>query len=342
VTPPPNHLPGISEPPTPSEGEVGAGWELPRAFGKYTLVRRRAAGGMAELFVALHKGEGGFEKEVIVKCILPELRTLGDSEALGRMLMHEGRIMAALSHSNIVQVFDAGTVEGACYLAMEHVHGEDLPAIVRQMRRRAMAEFPAQHAIAIILGLCAGLAHVHDRRGPDGEPLGIVHRDVSPQNVLVSFAGEVKLVDFGIAISGAEREAPSATGRPKGKLPYMSPEQARGEPVDARSDVFSAGVLLFELTTGRRLFKGATDDETLALLCERDVPRPSQVRPDYPGELESIVMRALARDRDERWGSAREMQAALAEFARFERLPTSPVGLAHLMASLFDPRDDRR
>jgi serine/threonine-protein kinase len=291
---------------------------------------------MAELYVAVQKGEGGFEKTVIVKCILPELRVLDDAQALGRMLMHEGRVMSSLSHSNIVQVFDSGTVAGAPYIAMEHVHGEDLPAIVRQMRRQGLAEFPGEHAIAIVLGVCAGLAHAHESRGPDGERLGIVHRDVSPQNVLVSFAGEIKLVDFGIALSRGEPEVPSTTGRPKGKLPYMSPEQARGEAVDARSDVFSAAIILFELTTGRRLFKGSTESETLALLCEREVPRPSQLRADYPRELEAIVMRALARDREERWKSAGEMQAALAEFARVERVPTSPVGLAQMMGGLFE------
>jgi serine/threonine-protein kinase len=328
---PPDSLPGDSEPPA----APGAAIELPRPFGKYTLVRRRAVGGMAELYVAVLRGEGGFEKTVIVKCILPELRALADAETLGRMLMHEGRIMASLSHSNIAQVFEAGTVAGAPYIAMEHVQGEDLPAIVRQMKRRGMAAFPSEHAIAIVLGVCAGLAHAHERRGTDGELLGIVHRDVSPQNVLVSLAGEVKLVDFGIALSRGEPDAPSTTGRPKGKLPYMSPEQARGEVLDARSDVFSAGIILFELTTGRRLFKGATEGETLALLCEREVPRPSQLRADYPTELESIVMRALARDREERWRSAAEMQAALAEFARVERVPTGPVGLARMMGDLF-------
>jgi eukaryotic-like serine/threonine-protein kinase len=146
----------------------------------------------------------------------------------------------------------------------------------------------------------------------------------------------VKMVDFGIAISSAREETDIRPGRPRGKLPYMSPEQARGEVVDARSDVFSAGIMLFELTTGRRLFKAPSDQETLELLCDKDYPRPSDVRPGYPGELEAIVVKALARDRDLRWRSARDMQAAIEEFVRVERVPTSSAALSALMRGLFE------
>ncbi len=318
-----------SDPPEAAPASATEG--LPRAFGKYTLVRRRATGGMAELFLAIQRGHEGFEKVVVIKRVLPALGALGDRAAFGRMLMHEARVMAALSHSNIAQIFDAGVIDGAHFIAMEHLHGEDLRAIVRQMKKVGVAELPLEHALSVIVAVCGGLGHAHERRGLDGKPLQIVHRDVSPQNVVVTFDGEVKIVDFGIAISRTLEDEEPATGRPKGKLPYMSPEQARGGAIDGRSDVFSAGIMLFELTTGRRLFKAPSDRETLELLLERDYPRPSEVVAGYPRELESIVMRALARDPEARWGSAREMLAALEEFVRAERVPASPVGLSQLM-----------
>jgi serine/threonine-protein kinase len=200
-----------------------------------------------------------------------------------------------------------------------------------------MTEFPIDHALSIVVGLCAGLAHVHERRGPAGEPLGIVHRDVSPQNVLVTFEGEIKLIDFGIATSVAlGGDAATATGKPKGKIAYMSPEQARGEAVDGRSDVFSAGVILFELTTGHRLFKAAREQDALELLLDRPYPTPSQVFPGYSPELEVIVTRALAKDRSARWSGAREMQDALEELVRREGFDASPMALARFMTALFD------
>jgi serine/threonine-protein kinase len=300
------------------------------------LLRKRAAGGMAELYVASQGGPDGFDKTVVIKRVLPSLGEAGDRAALAGMLMHEARVMAALSHSNVAQVLDAGSIEGDAFIALEHVHGEDLREMVRQMRRRRVAEFPIEHALSIVVGVCAGLAHVHERRGVGGVPLDVVHRDVSPQNVLVTFAGEVKLVDFGIATSRALQAEATPAGRPKGKLPYMSPEQARGETVDGRSDVFSAGVILFELTTGHRLFKGAGERETLELLLDRPYPRPSDVFHGYPPALEAIVVRALAKDRAARWQTAREMELALEEFIREERVAASSTALARLMTSLFE------
>jgi serine/threonine protein kinase len=313
---------------------------LPRKLGKYTLVRKLAAGGMAEVFLAIQRSVGGFEKLIVIKRIL---KSLDGDHAYVDMLLHEARVAATLSHANIVQVFDVGSVDGEFFIAMEHVHGEDLRAVVRQMKSRSIPEFPIEHALSIVLGVCAGLSYAHEKRDLDGRPLHIVHRDVSPQNVVVTFSGGVKLVDFGIAKSEAARdEAPSAEdsdiGRLKGKIPYMSPEQARGETVDWRSDIFSAGVMLYELTTGRRLFKAGSELETLKLICDGPYPLPSQTREGYPPGLEAIVLRALARDRGERWQSAREMQAALEEFVRLERLPVSPVTLSGLMRALFEDK----
>jgi serine/threonine protein kinase len=312
---------------------------LPGPFGKYTLLRRRATGGMAELFVAraAPSGPAGpVPPRVVIKRVLPSLGEAGDTESLGRMLMHEARVMAALSHPNVANVLDAGCVDGVHFIALERVHGEDLRSIVRQMRKRRVAEFPIEHALGIVLGVCAGLAHVHERRGASGVELGIVHRDVSPQNVLVTFAGEIKLVDFGIATSPVLVVGEPPASRPRGKLPYMSPEQARGETVDGRSDVFSAGVMLFELTTGHRLFKAAGERETLELILERDYPRPSALFADYPRALEPIVVRALAKDRADRWQSAREMHDALEGFVRDERAAVSSAALGRMMTSLFE------
>lgn len=305
---------------------------LPCRFGKYTLIRKLATGGMAELFLAIQKSVAGFEKLVVIKRILP---AMNQDRAFVDMLLHEARVAATLSHPNIVQVFDVGSVDGTYFIAMEHVHGEDLRSIVRQMKKKDEIEFPLEHALAILIGMCAGLAYAHEKRDLDGTPLNIVHRDISPQNVVVAFTGDVKIVDFGIAKSNVERPGQTKSGRLKGKIPYMSPEQARGDAIDWRSDVFATGVMLFELTTGKRLFKAASDFETLKLICERDYPTPSQVRDGYPAELEAIVMRALERKREDRWQSAREMQAAIEEFVRAERVPVSNIALSQFMQRIF-------
>ena len=315
-------------PPTSDASLAG----LPRQLGKYTLVRKLATGGMAELFLAIQRSLGGFEKLIVIKRILP---AMNQDSGFVDMLLHEARVAATLTHPNVVQVFDVGMADGAYFIAMEHVHGEDLRSIVRQMKRRNATEFPMEHALSIVLGLCAGLSYAHEKRDLNGVPLDIVHRDISPQNVLVTFSGDVKIVDFGIAKSTGKVGEDTASGRLKGKVPYMSPEQARGETVDWRSDLFAAGVILFELTTGRRLFKAASEYETFKLICERELPLPSRVCPGYPPDLEAIVMRALARDRSERWQSAREMQAALEEYVRRDRLAASRTGLSQFLRSLF-------
>jgi len=308
---------------------------LPRRFGKYTLLRKLAMGGMAELFLALQKSVAGFEKLLVIKRILPAMNR---DRAFIDMLLHEARIAATLTHANIVQIFDVGQVDGTYYIAMEHVHGEDLRGIVRQMRKKGVIEFPLEHAIEIMLGVTSGLSYAHEKRDLDGSPLNIVHRDISPQNVVVTFSGDVKIVDFGIAKSDTKMTVETQSGKLKGKVPYMSPEQARGEQIDARSDVFAVGVMLFELTTGRRLFKGQSEFETLKLICEREYPRPSQVHPGYPPELEAIVMKALSKDKATRYQSARELQSALEDYVRKERIPVSNVALTQYMQSLFEEK----
>jgi eukaryotic-like serine/threonine-protein kinase len=328
-------------PPAPPSGsDLGPATDadmegLPRRLGKYTLIRKLAVGGMAELFLAIHRSVAGFEKLIVIKRILP---SMNHDLAFIEMLLHEARVAATLSHPNIVQVFDVGEDDHTYFIAMEHVHGEDIRSIVRQMRKKGIHEFPIEHAISLLLGICAGLAFAHEKRDLDGKALNIVHRDISPQNVVVTFSGDVKIVDFGIAKSDVRLHADTRSGRLKGKVPYMSPEQARGEVVDWRSDIFAAGVLLFELTTGKRLFKGASDYETLKLICDREYPLPTRIREGYPVELETIVMRALAKDRDARFQSAREMQQCLEDFARRERIPVSTIALNQFMQSLFEDK----
>jgi len=308
---------------------------MPSRFGKYTLIRKLASGGMAELFLAIQKSVAGFEKLLVIKRILP---SMNQDKAFIEMLLHEARIAATLSHPNIVQIFDVGQYDGQYFIAMEHVHGEDLRNIVRQMKKKGVLEFPLEHALAIVLGMCAGLSYAHEKHELDGSALNIVHRDISPQNVVVTFTGDVKIVDFGIAKSDSRVGEATKSGKLKGKVPYMSPEQARGEVIDARSDVFSTGVMLFELTTGKRLFKGASEYETLRLICEREYPRPSDVRSDYPVDLEPIVMKALAKDANDRYQSAREMQSDIEAFVRRHQIAVSHIALNQFMQGLFEDK----
>jgi serine/threonine protein kinase len=312
--------------------------QLPRPFGKYMLMRKLAAGGMAELFLALHRSVAGFEKLVVIKRILPQMNQ--DKQFID-MLLHEARVAATLSHPNIVQTFDVGQVDGTYFIAMEHIHGEDIRTIVRQMKAKGVSEFPLEHALGIVVGLASGLAYAHEKRDLDGQLLGIVHRDISPQNIVLTFSGDVKVVDFGVAKSLHAGEE-SKGGHLKGKVPYMSPEQATGEDVDSRTDIFAAGVILFELTTGKRLFKGANEYETLKLICETEYPMPSDVAPGYPAELERIVMKALAKSREARYQSSRELQSDLEAFIRHERIPVSAVNQSAWMAMLFAEKLDEQ
>jgi serine/threonine protein kinase len=305
---------------------------LPKRFGKYTLIRRIAVGGMAELFLGIQRSMAGFEKLIVIKRILPKL---AEDRDFIQMLLDEARIAATLTHPNIAQVFDVGVADGSYYIAMEHVHGEDLRSIVREMRDKGVTSFPLEHAIAIVLGSCAGLAYAHEKRDFSGEPLHIVHRDVSPQNLLVTFSGDIKLVDFGIAKAGRSAMEDTKSGKLKGKVPYMSPEQARGEPLDSRSDVFSLGVILFELCTGRRLFKSTSEYDTMRLIVDGSYPKPRSYNPSLPIPLERIIEKSIAKDRNARYQTALELQADLEAFVRSERLVVSPISVGNWMQKLF-------
>jgi len=300
-------------------------------IGKYQLVRRVATGGMAEIFLARAKSIQGFEKLVVLKRILPQH---AESEEFIQMFLAEARLAAALHHPNIVQVYDIGQEHGAFFFSMEYVQGQDLRTIVRSARKLKRA-IPIEHILHIVMGVAGGLHHAHEMVGHDGKPLGIVHRDVSPSNVLVTYGGDVKLVDFGIA-KAASAQVATIAGTLKGKIPYMSPEQCRGEPVDRRSDIFSIGTLLWELTTGRRLFSGDNEFAVLNRVAKGEVPKPSSVRPDYPEALEAIAMKALSAEPRGRYTTAQQMLIDLEDFAREYRLPVSSARMGLFMGELFE------
>jgi len=285
---------------------------------------------MAELLLARTDGPHGFSKLVALKRIRPEL---ADDDQFVRMFLDEARLAATLHHPNVVQVFDIGEEAGAFFIAMEYLEGEDLRSLMQALRARKEI-LALDEALAICIGVCAGLHYAHERVGDDGKPLEIVHRDVSPQNVVVTWDGGVKVVDFGIA-RAARRATETRQGTLKGKIEYMSPEQGRGMALDRRSDVFAIGILLWELTCGKRLYAGASDYEVLKRIVERPAPAPSTVLPEYPRELEEILVRALEREPARRWPTAQALQRALEAFAREQRLDLSPVRLGARLRGLF-------
>jgi serine/threonine protein kinase len=300
-------------------------------LGKYRLVKRLAVGGMAEIYLARVSGSEGFEKLVALKRILPQHAA---NDEFIQMFLNEARIAATLHHPNIAQTYDIGHEGGSYFFTMEYVHGEDMRTLTKKAKH-----LPLEHALNIVIGVCGGLHHAHEKRGNDGRPLGLVHRDVSPSNVLVTYDGAVKMVDFGIAKATSHR-AETRVGTLKGKIAYMSPEQCRGEGLDRRADVFSIGILLYEFTTGHRLFKGDNEFAILNMIVNQDVTPPTQLVPGYPRALEPIVLKALARDRDQRYANAEEMQVDLEAFARDHRLAVSSISLARFMESVFGKKTD--
>ena len=260
-------------------------------------------------------------------------RALASDPDYVRMFLDEARIAITLRHPNVVEVYERGQTNDQHYIVMEHLHGHDLRRVFRQMALKGVGIRLGQ-SLAIARGICRGLDYTHERTGADGELLGIVHRDVSPHNVLLTYDGRVKLVDFGIAKANTQ-VARTRTGILKGKVAYMSPEQALGEALDRRSDVFCIGILLWEMTTGRLLYRRKSELETLKAVIELDAPRPSLVNPQYPPQLEQIVMKTLARSREDRWATAGELGEALTEFAKRRRLDLSTPKLAEVMSAAF-------
>ncbi|HEY8926808.1 MAG TPA: serine/threonine-protein kinase [Polyangia bacterium] len=280
----------------------------PARFGRYILLDRIGVGGMAEVFRAVMPGPEGFKRTFVVKRIVTQLC---QSPTFVEMFVREARIGALLNHPNIAQVFDFGSVDGEYFLAMEYIRGADILAMMRRLRETKQ-RLPIPVAVFVAHQVASGLAYAHGLRGADGEPMNLIHRDVTPSNIMCLRTGGVKLLDFGIAktvdASGIES---TEKGEFRGKLAYMAPERVRDQPFDARSDIYSLGVVLWELLTGRRLFRGGTDVETFKNVLEMEVRAPSTLRPEVPASLDAVVARALARDPDERFATAQAMLDAL-------------------------------
>lgn len=295
-----------------------------------------ARGGMAEVHLARKDGVAGFRKLVALKRMLPQL---ADDPSFERMFLAEARIAAGLHHSNLATVIDFGLLGGRYFLAMEYVHGRDLRSLMQQAGQRCPGGvIPLASALWIVRSVAAGLHYAHELRDDDGRPLGLVHRDVSPSNVLVSYEGEVKLTDFGVAKVTTGHEE-TATTVLKGKLAYMSPEQARHEAVDRRSDVFALGIVLFELTTGYRQFSADNQYRLINAVADGEITLPSQVVPDYDPRLEAIVARALAPERDDRYSTVLELHDALGQYAAQVGVHPEGPELGRLLVSLFGTRE---
>jgi serine/threonine protein kinase len=312
-----------------------SGAVLPEQFGKYSLLGHLATGGMAEVWLARQLGMQGFEKIVVIKRARPELT---DAETT-RLFLDEARLVATLEHPNIAQVYEIGFVSGSYFFVMEYVDGADLRRLIETAVARRHRVGLAD-ALYIATHVCNALHYAHEKHDLDGHALQIIHRDVSPSNVLLSRDGAIKVCDFGVAKVRSQRVETTKSGMLKGKFSYMSPEQVQSKPLDRRSDVFSIGILLYELTTMTKLFRAGNELALLQQIADARIARPSSRVPGYPAELEHIVMKALAKDPEDRYPTAQALQLELEEFARERKLAMSSVGIAALMRRLFDKRDD--
>jgi eukaryotic-like serine/threonine-protein kinase len=275
-------------------------------FGKYELLAHIATGGMADIFLARLRGDAGFEKLVVVKRLLDKLAS--DPEYV-EMFLDEARINARLSHTNVVQVLELGKVDGRYFMAMEYVTGLSVAQIGKLATQR-LGMVPQAIACGIVAQAAAGLHYAHEKTLPDGTPLGIIHRDISPQNLILTLEGQVKVVDFGIA-KAAGRATATRAGIIKGKFAYMSPEQCVGDPIDRRCDVFALGIVLFELCTSRRLFKRENTYRTYEAITNCDVPEPRTVNPQIAPEVSAVIVKALGKKAEDRYQTAEALQEAL-------------------------------
>jgi serine/threonine protein kinase len=304
-------------------------------IGRYQIVHRIAVGGMAEVFLGRVVGEGGFEKVVAIKRILHHLAA---NQKFIKMFMDEARISATLSHSNIAQIFEFGRAGEVYFIAMEHVAGLSLRSILRHFRKQLGVPPPPGMTAFVVGQICAGLEYAHGCCDAYGQPLKIIHRDVSPSNVLVSFNGEIKLIDFGVA-KASHRMQETVGGDLKGKYAYMSPEQASGEAMDHRSDIFAAGIVLLELLTGQNPFRGETDLATLANVQRARVPLPAATLQGDAIKLYEIATRCLSRRPGDRFASAGDMQEALERYGR--RNPYGARQLRRWMQDTFPAQRQR-
>lgn len=296
---------------------------------RYRIIDKIDAGGMAEIYRAVAISIEGFEKPVAIKRILP---SLCQDQKFVTMFLDEARLSMALNQANIVQIFDIGQVDDTYFIAMEYVDGGNL----RRVMQRSIDQgrpVPVPIACFLIAELAKALAYAHEKAGPDGKSLGIVHRDVSPPNLLVSKQGEVKLTDFGLARAASNVQISDA-GVVKGKFSYLSPEVVDGKVADPRADIYSAGIILWELLCGRKLFAGRTDNETVELVRAGDVAKPSSLRKDVDAELDALLLRALTKNPKRRFQSARELEHELTKYLFKHNLHVTQADLAAFIRSL--------
>jgi serine/threonine-protein kinase len=283
---------------------------------------------MSEIFIARQRGLVALSRLVVVKRILPHL---AEEPQFVEMFLEEARLASLVNHPNVVQIFDVDQYDGQYYIAMEYIGGPSVSALVRRLRAEDRA-FPYPVAAEIVAQACEGLHAAHELSDESGAPLLLVHRDVSPHNLMIAENGQVKLVDFGIAKARGSA-VQTRSGNIKGKYPYMSPEQCRGEPLDRRTDIFSVGVVFFELVTGRRIFQRATELHTLKAITEERIPLAREIRPDVPEEISEVIRHAMQRNRDQRFGTAAEMGLAVRGALSGLSVPTTPTTVAAYVAS---------
>ncbi len=306
-------------------------------IGKYRVLNQLATGGMGEVFLARHEGPAGFTKVVVVKRILPHLAR---DKAFVKMFLNEARLAAMLEHPNVVQIFELAEEAGTWFIAMEPVLGHSLREVSDRMKEQARA-FPPQQLARICAQVLSGLHYAHGLRDSSGQPLDMVHRDVSPENVMIGFNGAVKLLDFGIAKAASSMTDPTRIGAVKGKYAYMSPEQLRGEELDGRSDVWSVGVIMYELLAGHRPFAALVDAE-----LARDIETKAHVplvmaAPDAPDELSNLIEKALVKDRSKRWPTAEAFGTALERWLEGQRTSLTNSQTATFMRELYGPEADQ-
>jgi len=307
-------------------------------IGRYDVVGRLATGGMAEILLGRIVGPSGFERPVVIKRILPHLV---ESKGFVEMFVDEARIVAGIRHPNVVHVQELGQHDDALYLVMEYLEGESLGGVLRRVSDRGDVVAPAIAAV-VIADACAGLHAAHELTDKEGHPQNLVHRDVSPQNLFITYGGQVKVIDFGIA-TAADRIARTEVGQIKGKSAYMSPEQCIGAQLDRRSDVFALGIVLFELATTRRLFARDNQMLTFKAICEEPIPAIRDLLPDFPQGIDAVCRRALARDPAKRYSTARAMRRELMAAMRELALDGEPdEAVAELMEDLFAERRDEK
>jgi serine/threonine protein kinase len=305
-------------------------------FGRYRLIELIGKGGMAEVFLAMSHGLEELQRTFVIKRIRPDR---SDSPKFVQMFCDEARISALLHHPNIVQVYDFGQIDGSYFMVMEYLRGKDLASVLRALRVQRAA-MPASLAATIARDVARALHHAHNALLPDGEPCDIVHRDVTPSNIMLLWTGGVKILDFGIAQAAARARPEEAAARNAGKLPrlqgklaYLSPEQIRGADVDRRSDLFSLGVVLWEMVAGQRLFAGVDEFETMRNVLMQPIAPPSRRRGSIPAGLDAIVERALAREPERRYQDADEMAEDLDDLLL--EMSTAGQAIPNLLRHLF-------